>query len=170
METTSLVIGIIVGVLTILGVVSGVFKRLLAFARRKLRDNQGVPAVPTKTVVIVPDPFKNATWWHMGSSSKEPGMQVSGGFTVTNISTSKVLLTSAKMRKPRILGHVFVQEIGAGAHGTFAIPPGESTSMVFDFWIQPPVKREGEVFVADVAIQDQYGNEHWIKKVEFKYL
>jgi hypothetical protein len=33
----------------------------------------------------------------------------------------------------------------------------------------PPERRKGEPFRADIAIIDQFGNEHWLKKVDLEY-
>ena len=50
-----------------------------------------------------------------------------------------------------------------------SIPMGGLSELSFDFFVQPPVKEEGILFKADVAIIDQFGNEHWLKGLEFPY-
>lgn len=63
--------------------------------------------VPKKTIIVPPNPNTRATWWHMGSSAGKPAMQVVGQlFKVTNITKYSIFLCAAKMRKPRLLGHV----------------------------------------------------------------
>lgn len=54
-------------------------------------------------------------------------------------------------------------------YGSYMIPEGRVSYLRFDFWIMPPVRNKGETFKADVAIMDQFGNEHWIKNIEFQY-
>jgi len=125
--------------------------------------------IPKKSIVILPTPYSNDIWWHMGSSSGKPGMQIVGRFKVTNITKYNILLVAAKMKKPRILGHVDVKDSKSNYHGSNMIPDGATTDMGFSFWIMPPVKKEKENFKADVAIIDQFGNEHWIKDIEFHY-
>ena len=125
--------------------------------------------IPKKTLVFTPMPHPKSTWWHMGTSSGKPAMQISGRFRATNITKGNVLCAVAKIKKPKILGYVAVQDMNSNYFGSYPIPPGGSTEMSFDFWITPPIKNEGEDFVADVAILDQFGNHHWIKKIEFKY-
>ena len=49
------------------------------------------------------------------------------------------------------------------------IPPGTTTEVHSDFWLTPPVKKERETVRVDIALVDQFGNEHWVKGVEFKY-
>jgi hypothetical protein len=74
------------------------------------------------------------------------------------------LVTSAKMRRPKTSG--------------FAHVPGADNNLIesrcvaelsFDFWMIPPERRKGEPFRADIAIIDQFGNEHWLKKVDLEY-
>ncbi len=105
----------------------------------------------------------------MGSEGGKPAMQVVGRFHVTNITKYKVILAAVKMKKPRHLGSVTVKDSESNYHGRYQIPPGGFTDMSFDFWINPPFKKEGESFTADIAVLDQFGNEHWIKNVHFIY-
>jgi len=173
MDITKLnvIIGIIVGVGTILGFVTGFFSKVLNWIKNKIKKEPNVFDIPKKTIIIVPIPYSNATWWHMGSSRDKPAMQIVGGFTVTNITKYDILLTVAKMKKPKkSLGPVSVKDVNSQYHGNYPIPPGTTTNMTFDFWIIPPFKEKGENFTADIKILDQFGNEHLIKKVEFKYI
>jgi hypothetical protein len=126
--------------------------------------------IPRKTVIIPPNPNTHATWWHMGSSAGKPAMQVVGqSFKATNITKYGIYLCAAKMKTPRLFGHVSVKDSKSQYHGFYEIPPGGISDISFDFWIIPPVKEEGKSFKADVAIIDQFGNEHWIKGIEFIY-
>jgi hypothetical protein len=165
----NLIIGIIVGIGTILGFVTGFFSKIYNFIRRKIKKDSAVFEIPKKSIIIVPKTHPNATWWHMGSTKGEPAMQISGDFTVTNITKYNILLTVAKMKKPKSLGHVMVKDTESEYHGSYPIPSGATTRMSVDFWIIPPFKEKGESFAADIAILDQFAIEHWIKKVEFKY-
>jgi len=125
--------------------------------------------IPKKTIIVVPNPNPRNTWWHMGSSAGKPAMQVVGRFKITNITKYSIFLCAAKMRKPRLLGHVSVKDSNSQYHGFYEIPPTGITGLSFDFWIIPPFKKEGEPFTADVAIVDQFANEHWIKGITFIY-
>lgn len=155
---------------TILDLVTGLFFKLLNWIRDKIKKESPVFDIPKKTIILLPMPHPNATWWHMGSSRDISAMQIAGKFTVTNITKYNILLTVAKMKKPRkSLGPVTVKDVNSEYHGNYPIPPGATTNMTFDFWIVPPFKEKGENFIADIKILDQFGNEHLIKKVEFKY-
>ena len=125
--------------------------------------------IPKKTIVVAPNANPCSTWWHMGSTSGEPAMQVVGRFNVTNITKYAVILSAVKMKKPRCVGNVMVKDSESKYHGRYQIVPGGYTDMSFDFWIVPPFKKENESFVADIAVVDQFGNEHWINKVTFAY-
>jgi hypothetical protein len=125
--------------------------------------------IPKHTIVVAPNPDPHATWWHMGFSSGQPAMQVVGRFNVTNVTKYAVILSAVKMRKPKYMGTVMVKDSISNYHGMYQIPSGSYTDMSLDFWIIPPFKKQGESFIADVAVLDQFGNEHWIKKVNFRY-
>jgi hypothetical protein len=49
------------------------------------------------------------------------------------------------------------------------IPTGGKTDLRFHFRVMPPVSEKGQSFKADIAIIDLFGNEHWIKGIEFPY-
>jgi len=169
--TLQTTVGIAIGVLTILGIIFGWFKNFFiwlgVFFRRP--RSSALIEIPGKTVILQPQPHPHAFWWHMGKSGDRPAMQISGALTVTNISKYKVLITAAKMRKPEALDHAHVKDVNSDYHGSFMIPEGGVTELSFDFWLMPPARKEGETLIADVAILDQFGNEHWLKNIEFKY-
>jgi len=125
--------------------------------------------IPKKTIIVAPNPNPRDTWWHMGSSSGSPAMQVVGRFKVTNITKYNIFLCAAKMKKPKLLGHVMVKDSKSQYHGFYEIPPTGISDLSFDFWVIPPFRKEGETFTTDVAIIDQFGNEHWIKGIDFVY-
>lgn len=171
METT---IQVIAGLFAIIGGIYAFFKWGLGLVKRVLPRKRTTKdeityKIPKESIKITPSRDLRGPWWHMGSSSGNPAMQVDGHFTVTNITKYNIRLTAAKMKKPEILGHVHVEDFESDYYGDYPIPPGGTTDMSFHFWIVPPFKKKGESFFADVAILDQFGNEHWIRKIEFKY-
>lgn len=126
--------------------------------------------IPKKTIIIPPNPNTHATWWHMGSTAGKPAMQVVGqSIKVTNIAKYGIYLCAVKMKKPKSLGHISVKDSNSHYHGFYEIPPSGISDISFHFWIIPPVIEEGKSFKTDVAIIDQFGNEHWIKGIEFIY-
>ncbi|BDT60480.1 hypothetical protein MasN3_39740 [Massilia varians] len=112
----------------------------------------------------------NALWWHMGSSGSEPAMQIVGDLNVTNIAKRGVYVMEVKLRRPRAVGHAVVRAQNSNLYDTkHIIPQGGISDLRFDFFVQPPVRTAGQKFTADVAIVDQFGNEHWLKDLEFRY-
>ena len=94
----NLVIGLIVSVGTIVGFVTGFFSKVWNWIKNKIKKESSVFEIPKKTIIIIPKPNRNATWWHMGSTEGEPAMQINGDFTVTNITKYNILLTVSKMK------------------------------------------------------------------------
>lgn len=162
MERLALIVSLIVNVITILGFVTGTFHKLWRWLKSHRTPSDGSFQIPTKTLRILPEPRPNALTWHMGSRGTSPVMQIVGDFLVTNVSRFNVLVPVARLRKPRTLGVATVT-------GENAIAPGESADLRFLIWVEPPVKQKGEIFRADVALVDQFGNEHWFKNLEFQY-
>lgn len=166
LQTVSLLAGIALTLLTIAGLVFGWFGKLFAWVRglsARLRASSPLHHISRQTLILQPHgprPF----WWHMGSSRGQPAMQIIGNLIATNISKYGVLVTSAKMRRPKTTGVAHLP----GTKNDL-IESRYVTEMSFDFWVIPPVRKKGETLRADIAIVDQFGNEHWLKKVRFEY-
>jgi len=168
-KAINILIGIGAGILTILFYAVGIFGWILKNIKLLIKPDDSILRIPQKTIVLLKDPTPQNIWWHMGSVGNEPAMQISGHFLVTNISKYNILITSAKMRRPHIIGNAYCRATGGDIYGSYFIPSGETTDLSFDFWIVPPVKKKREEFKADIAILDQFGNEHWVKDVTFRY-
>src|SRR5262249_46690167 len=124
-----------------------------------------------RTLILIPVSQGNALWWHMGSQGGQPAMQIVGDLNVTNISKYGVFVMGARLRKPRATGWAIVRGKDSDVYGTrHPIPAGSVSDLRFSFFVQPAVEREGKPFRAAVAIVDQFGNEHWLKGLKFRYL
>ena len=130
---------------------------------RKLRARR-TNAVPSKTILIVPHQYRKP-WWHMGAEAGNPAMQITCDLYVTNITEREIHLVGARLRNPDDEGTVHA--LGGGVVAT--IPAGGTAEVMTDFWVNPAVLEKGRELRADVALRDQYGNEHWIKGVRFEY-
>jgi hypothetical protein len=173
LQTISMAVGSALGVLTILGIVFGWFSKAgrWVYSFFLVKPSVGVIDVPTKTLILIPVARHNSFWWHMGDASGEPVMQIVGDLNVTNISKFGVVLTGARMRKPKATGNAIVSTHDSQTYSSNnVIPVGAMGDLRFDFLVQPPVREKGNLFKADIAIVDQFGNEHWLKGVEFPYL
>ena len=168
MDSIETILVITVAVLTIIGYVTGFFRRVWQeFVSRVRRESPYLP-LPKRSITMVPEREEDF-WWHMGGASGQPAMQIAGRFKATNIIKYDVLLIAAKLRKPRRLGMVITKDVGSQYHGEYRIPPGDTTEISVDFWVIPPVEVEGQDFVSDLAVLDQFGNHHWVRKVRFQY-
>src|SRR5262249_8416845 len=119
----------------------------------------------------IPMARPNSIWWHMGEMSGQPLMQIVGHLNVTNISNVGVRVMGVRMRKHKATsGHVLVRSNEAQEYSSkTVIPVGAVSDLMFDLYVQPPVSEKGTLFKADIAIIDQFDNEHWLNDVEFPY-
>jgi hypothetical protein len=173
LQSVQVAVAIAIGVLTILGTVFGWFGKAWHWASSLFRPKPlvGVIDVPSKTMILMPMARQNALWWHMGAMGDQPAMQIVGDLNVTNISKYGVFVMGAKLRKPKAVGHALVHGHDSDMYSTKnIIPQGGVSDLRFDFFVQPPVREKGQPFKADVAIIDQFGNEHWLRGLEFPYL
>lgn len=124
------------------------------------------PHVPRETIRALPQLHGN--WWHMGLAAGKPAMQVSGRWFTTNITGDPVLLLCARLSRPRKEGIVMVKHPDQDIFGRYPILPGATTEVSVDFWIQPPVCKEGQDFRTTLILIDQFGNEHKMKRIIFR--
>lgn len=175
LTNANLWIGIIAGILTILGIFSGFFKWVWGKIQGLICPDPNMPRIPHKTIRIILRPGEPASWFmgkrNLGKNTDEtePFMQMVVKFTATNITNYGIMLPLAKMKKPKILGTTSIMIPGHGAPTAFGKIPKGTTAVVTLNLGNPPFKSQGEDFVADVAAVDQFGNEHWVKKVKFQY-
>lgn len=152
-----------VGLLTIFGTLGKWLGKLItwAFARRNNTNAAGEQIIPRKTMALVPVSRPNAFWWHAASIEDSPAMQIVGDLHVTNISNCPIFVVGSKLKKPASIGNVFVKAQGENVRvANNTIPPGVVSTLRFDFLIQPVQCDAGKDFVGDIAIVDQFGNEH----------
>lgn len=170
METLNLILGIILGICAMIAYIRGFFGWLkdTAIALFK-KQPENLIHIPKKTMTILPKQGRQHRWWHMGRIGENPAMQIHISLTVTNISKLNVIPIQAKIKKPKIYGHVFTRDHRSNMYGSNDVPSGVTTDMTADFWIYPPVRNEGQPFVANISVMDQYGNEHWVKGIELEY-
>ena len=172
LQTAQIAVAIVIGVLTIAGTIFGWFGKAWRWGVSLFGSatSAGMIDVPKKTLILIPVSRQNALWWHMGSMGDQPAMQIVGDLNVTNISKYGVFVMGARLRKPKAVGHALVRAHDSNMYGTkHLIPQGRVSDLRFDFFVQPPVREKGKPFKADVAIIDQFGNEHWLKGLEFAY-
>lgn len=172
LQFVQIAIAAVIGFLTILGIIFGWLGKVWNWVSSLFRKKPlvGVIDIPAKTMILIPASRANALWWHMGSMGGQPAMQIVGDLNITNISQYDVVVMGAKLRKPKAIGHAMVRAHDSNMYDSkHHIPQGSISDLRFDFFIQPPVREAGKPFKADVAIIDQFGNEHWLKGLDFPY-
>ena len=61
-----------------------------------------------------------------------------------------------------------VENIQTRLYGWYDIPAEQTTFADVNMW-GPGIKDTKAPLVADIALIDHFGNEHWVKRVEFSY-
>jgi hypothetical protein len=151
-----LVIKIVIGVLTIVGIVIGGLWKWYPRIESIFEGNQ--------TITLVNDDIGYTNFWHVGSRAGKPLLQIGCRFMVTNITDYPVALAQATWRgsiKGEIdTSMVTVKHIRLVYWGAYDIPPKTRTSVGVDFMILPKkMPKFGEVIKLDIGIIDQFGNK-----------
>jgi hypothetical protein len=120
--------------------------------------------LPKETIRAIPK--DRSAWWSPGSVKGKPAMHIVSDWFITNVSSQDVLICAVKVRKPKASGDILVRNPYQNIYGTYRIPPNYTTDASIDFWIQPPIRQEGEELVAKFKIIDQLGNVHRTQKVK----
>lgn len=107
-------------------------------------------------------------WWHMGrTGDQKPSMQVVSYWYITNQTNRPLKMLNAYIVNPRIYGHVLTKDVNSQYHGSYPVPPHNTTDLHADFWINPPIRKVGKDLKLDIVFVDQYGQKRKIKNVEF---
>jgi hypothetical protein len=118
--------------------------------------------------------------WRMGEINDKPAMQIIADFYLTNITHEDVFLLKTYFvpyhgtgwfpSSLSVEGKAFVKNHGVtgGAPGQHTIPPGFTCEGHADWWIQPPIRRDGETLTGRSCFVDQFDNEHWTAAVKWK--
>jgi hypothetical protein len=123
---------------------------------------------PRETIRAVP--YKRENWWGMGSVKKQPAMQISGHLYATNITNELVRLLATRIirpRKARVEGMIITRHPEDNVYGSYPILPKGTTEISLDYWVCPPILKEGENLKLTIGITDQFGNEHKVKNLVF---
>jgi len=166
-----LILEVAVAVLTICGIILGWFRKLVEFVRARFtRRPKGLIDIPKKSLVLIAGQKEYSCSWQEGEIEGNAAMLMHGTIVATNISEYSVravsLKVGAKIRHPMIC----TKDQESNMFGQFMIPSRSMSEISFNFWISPPTKRKGQSFKTKVCIIDQFGNEHWLKNLEFKSL
>ncbi|MEQ8964876.1 MAG: hypothetical protein RID91_03555 [Azospirillaceae bacterium] len=115
--------------------------------------------------ILVPHQRKH--WWHMGrTGDQRPAMQVATYWHITNPTDQPIRVLSAFIARPKTDGMVLVKDVNSNYFGSYSIPPGCTTELNADFWIVPPITKEGRHIVVDVVFIDQFNQRRKVKAVK----
>ena len=135
---------------------------------------------PKKSLIVLLQ-HERSNRWRMRTLNENPAMQIIADFYLTNITQEAVFIQKAffvpyhgKGWFPSTLpveGHVLVKNhvLAGDTPGTHKIPPGFTYEGHADWWIQPPIKREGQTLRGRGCFVDQFDNEHWTAVLNWKY-
>lgn len=158
------------GVLASLVLINSVVVVWALLLRERLRKATLQSDIPTRTIAILPRHEPSEYYWSLEDWHNKSTMHLTARFIVTNLTNLTIRLSGATTRKAKGHGWVMVKHSEQNLYGWYDIPAHETTIADVEIWASPPVKNEGECFVSDVALYDQFGNEHWVnKQIEFTY-
>jgi hypothetical protein len=118
--------------------------------------------------------------WRMGKINEKPAMQIIADFYLTNITHEDVFVLKTYFVSyhgngwfPSSLpveGNAFVKNhvVAGGVPGKYKILPGFTCEGHADWWIQPPLRSEGQTLTGRSCFIDQFDNEHWTAAVKWK--
>ena len=94
----------------------------------------------------------------------EPAMRLYSNWYVTNITEKSVHILRAYLVKPKTEATMLTTKHQAeDIFGSYPIIAGGTTEVDVDFWIQPPIGKEGECFKGKVVFIDQFNNKYKLK-------
>jgi len=99
-------------------------------------------------------------------------MQIVSEWQVTNIAKEAIHIHSTHIvrpRKARTYGEVFVIDPQTNRAGDWFLAPRSTARAMTQFFIHPPVCKEGEDFKAKIVFTDQFDNAHKTKWIVFTY-
>ena len=170
--TVSGLAGVVLASLGILGKITGAIDWLRQRVTGPRSPSAALVEVPRKTLITILDLRAHSCRWGMDFFGGRAVMRVICEAKATNVSTYAVQLVGAKMRRPPIVGRAV---IGFRADGddeelSCTIPSLATSHLRMEFAIEPPIAEGPRSFKADVALLDQFGNEHWLRNVRFRHL
>jgi len=134
---------------------------------------------PKKSLMVLLQ-HERANRWRMGKINDKPAMQIIADFYLTNITQEEVFVLKTYFvpyhgigwfpSSLPVEGNAFVKNhvVTDEAPGKHTIPPGFTYEGHADWWIQPPIKREGQTLTGRGCFVDQFDNEHWTAVIKWK--
>ena len=124
-----------------------------------------------ETIEFVPNTTHGyEAYWRNGKSHGKPAMSIHSEWYGTNLTDGSVRILRAYLVKPKVEADMICTQrpYSDEFSNEFPILPGDTSRLCVDFWIQPPIRKEGETFKGKIVFIDQFNNKHRIK-VTFCY-
>ena len=144
---------------------------------KRLRRPKHGMVIPKQTLILLPSasggPY--ALHWGLGNAGNVQGMQIGGRLQATNTSSYGVRCSGLKLLKPKgvelFTQHLSVLDPETGTSSSIVMIPSRSIGeLSFLFFVTPVTATPGKTLVASIAVVDQFGNEHSLRNLQFKYL
>jgi hypothetical protein len=169
LNALTVLLGIVTAALAILGTLFGWFGKLWTFLARLFRSDAVASKLPKRTLILHAPTRERDLWWHMGSVGKKPAMQLVGSIRVTNIAGHTIFPMHVKLNKPKVTGPIDIVVDHQIVNPRIGIPRETVRELTFALFIEPAPCEIGRPFRANIAVVDQFGNEHWLKRLTFVY-
>lgn len=154
--------------MTIVGFATGFVRSAWRWLSHALQRNNPNLPIPRRSLIVLPPTGHESGEWSTGTRRGTPATVLRFEFQATNVSRYDILIAGAKLKRPARFAGVFVKDTSSEYYGGYAIPPGQTTRGSAHFWVEPAFLDPGEEHRTDVALIDQFGNRHWIRRVRFK--
>ena len=147
--------------------------------------------IPKRTLIIVPrdfqPPFFGPAFWSVATFPGSPGKQgmfVRFTFTLRNIASQPIRIVRSRLKILRwhfgllpagarvVEGRWLLQpDAETNLYGDHAVRPQAPAVQAEAHWlVEPAVTADGESFLAKVCLVDDFGNEHWTRRLTFRPL
>jgi hypothetical protein len=135
--------------------------------RHRPRIMFGDPVIPATRLTFVLD--ERISFWTMGGTAEEPGVQIAAGWFVTNVGRQSKRILSTRILRPNAPGECHITTAIHPSDGGIATAPDDvligrnTTAMlsVHGFMIRPPPQhKRGTPLKLRIAVVDQYQTEH----------
>ena len=114
---------------------------------------------PRETIRLILDTTRGSDW-SKGTIRGEPAMYLHSGWYATNVTDEEVWILRAYLVRPRTESDIlFVQHPELDEFGKYPILPKSTAKVSVDFWIQPPIRKEGASFKGKIVFIDQFNNK-----------
>ncbi len=117
--------------------------------------------------VVLPHTQRN--WWHMGrTGDRKPSMQIVTYWYVTNRTDRPISVLNAYIKRPRWQGIVMTKDTRSTYHGSYPVPPQQTTELSAHFDVTPPFRKAGKTIWIDIVFVDQNGQRRTARNVEIR--